>query len=234
MANIFGTSGSDFIVAKEIGELIQARAGNDRVYGNIGNDTLYGESGDDYLAGGIGNDKLIGGDGNDGLDGGPGDDALNGGIGNDRDLNGGDGNDALLGWTGNDLLLGGNGDDLLIAGTTGTRTAEVDELLGGTGNDRFYLGMPTNKTVPAGVFYRNGSGTLGTDSYAVIKDFEVGWDKIGLYGPTQGMRSQYRFKLTDGFGSVSTKDLEVLYGTDRIAVLQDVTSISSRNITWLS
>ncbi len=49
---------------------IQARSGNDSVYGGDGNDYLQGEGGDDSLMGDADQDTLIGGAGNDTLDGG--------------------------------------------------------------------------------------------------------------------------------------------------------------------
>lgn len=64
-------------------DVINAQAGNDRIYGRGGNDLLRGGEGWDKLIGGKGNDTLVGNDGVDRLRGGKGDDLLNGGRGND-------------------------------------------------------------------------------------------------------------------------------------------------------
>jgi serralysin len=103
---------ADTVTGTDIGELIDALGGNDRVLGNGGADTLRG---------GQGNDTLFGGDGNDTLQGGADADKLIGNLGNDR-LLGDAGNDSLWGYAGNDLLEGGAGNDSLI---------------GGAGSDRF-------------------------------------------------------------------------------------------------
>lgn len=126
--------------------------------GNASNNLLQGDAGDDKLYGEVGNDALLGGTGNDWL------------IGhNDADVMAGDrGNDTLIGGTGNDRLAGGAGDDALkgnagddwLRGNGGT-----DHLMGGTGSDLFVVEV--------------GAGQ------AVITDFELGRDRLGL---TDGLR----------------------------------------------
>lgn len=68
------TPGDDVLYADELGDTIDALAGNDIVYGNAnansligndGDDVLYGDDGDDTLDGGSGNNTLVGGNGND-------------------------------------------------------------------------------------------------------------------------------------------------------------------------
>lgn len=59
-------------------------AGDDRLFGNNGNDILTGGDGNDSLFGGNGSDTLLGGNGNDLLDGGNGPDVVTGGAGSDR------------------------------------------------------------------------------------------------------------------------------------------------------
>ena len=83
----------------------------------------------------------------------PGDDIVFGGSGNDT-IGGFAGNDILSGDGGDDIIRGGAGDDILM-GVTGD-----DILKGGSGADTFVFG--------------NGDGT------DIIRDFEVGMDKIGL------------------------------------------------------
>jgi len=147
-------------------DLIEARGGNDTVYGLGGNDTIltgigldvaYGGSGNDLITdagptnpnfeadtlfGGPGNDTLIGKDGDDHLFGGPGNDKLDGGEGNDS-LVGGDGNDTLLGRSGHDTLVGGNGNDLL-------RGFAWDDLLQGNGGNDTLTGGAGRDTFQGG------------------------------------------------------------------------------------
>ena len=88
-ANIFDFS---VLLAKSAVPFVDARAGDDRLFGSkfvddlrggIGNDTMTAGAGNDVLAGGTGNDTLIGDDGRDTLDGGTGKDLRTGGLGND-------------------------------------------------------------------------------------------------------------------------------------------------------
>lgn len=147
-------------------DTIQGGGGNDRLGGGQGHDVLAGGTGDDTLAGHAGNDTLSGDAGNDSLVGLAGDDVLFGGAGADvlqgglgRDLLvGGAGHDTLSGGLGADTLRGGKGDDWLIDG------AGRDQLFGGAGADVFDL--------------------VTDGAVDVIKDFEVGIDRIRLAGLT--------------------------------------------------
>jgi Ca2+-binding RTX toxin-like protein len=95
--------------------LVDARGGNDTVYGGFGTDTING---------GDGNDNLMGYGPWDGTGGTDGvnlsvaydlADIIHGDRGNDR-VYGGGGNDTLFGDEGNDTLSGGAGADLLTGG----------------------------------------------------------------------------------------------------------------------
>ena len=88
----------------DAGSVVNARGGNDTVYGGLGNDTLNGGSGHDWVFGGDGEDSLLGGLGDDTLWGDDGEDTLEGNEGDDK----------LIGGAGDDLITGGAGDDLLI------------------------------------------------------------------------------------------------------------------------
>ena len=101
-----GTDKGETIYGWKNADVIDAGAGDDRVYGYENDDELSGGDGHDVLDGGEGNDKLSGDDGNDELAGGKGDDQLNGGAGDDK-LSGGAGHDTLDGGTGNDYMEGG-------------------------------------------------------------------------------------------------------------------------------
>jgi endonuclease/exonuclease/phosphatase family metal-dependent hydrolase len=98
------------------------------VYGGAGPDvvSLDGVRRDAVVDAGAGNDRVFSGRGHDFLDGGPGNDTLRGGGGNDILLGGegddllvtGGGADLLIGGAGRDWLFGQGGGDLLIGGTT--------------------------------------------------------------------------------------------------------------------
>nr|BDD45741.1 hypothetical protein 44 [bacterium] len=112
---------------------IQARQGNDAIYGNDQADRLYGSevgnetawegftytdrrySDHDYIRSGGGDDFAFGGGGNDFIEGNEGHDFLRGDDGHDIIL-GGKGNDSMYGDAGNDILVAGLGDDTLTGG----------------------------------------------------------------------------------------------------------------------
>jgi Ca2+-binding RTX toxin-like protein len=116
---IYGTNGTDVIVAKG------------------GRDNVYGAGGDDYICGGGGRDILVGGSGDDFLSGEKGGDALFGGSGDDVEF-GGDDSDSLSGGSGEDYL---GGDTLL--------PYRNDVCDGGDGSNDTALGdCETKKNVP--------------------------------------------------------------------------------------
>ena len=125
-------------------------------------DTIIGTDGDDRLRGTADNDVIVALDGNDRLFADGGSDILDGGDGRDR-LFGSTERDILIGGEGDDFLNGEAGDDILM-GVTGR-----DVLVGGGGADLFVFGVGDG-----GV--RNNVA-VGND---LIRDFEVGIDKIGL------------------------------------------------------
>jgi Ca2+-binding RTX toxin-like protein len=104
-------------------DFIDAKGGDDRVWGQGGADTLLGGAGNDYVQGDTdetvlaliyhGDDWLDGGDGDDTLRGDGGNDTLIGGPGADE-LYAGPGNDTLAGGMGADHLAGGAGDDIYL------------------------------------------------------------------------------------------------------------------------
>jgi CubicO group peptidase (beta-lactamase class C family) len=170
---IRGTDKNDLFKADEIdrafygldrNDLIIGNAGQDLFFGNNGSDLILGGSNNDTLNGGAGRDYLTGDDGNDLLVGGSDGDILLGQKGNDRIegesgddlLWGDDGNDKLDGGVGNDYLKGDRGNDILTDNDGG------DSLMGGQGADEF------------------GIGNSLSNSPSIIKDFQVGSDRLKI------------------------------------------------------
>ncbi|MEL6765248.1 MAG: histidine phosphatase family protein [Cyanobacteria bacterium J06607_6] len=123
---------------------------------------ITGTEGADRIRGTAGDDVIVALGGDDRVFADPGSDIVSGGSGRDR-LFGGEDRDILIGDMGDDFLNGEAGDDVLM-GVTGR-----DVLVGGDGADLFVFGVGDGGA-------RN-STELGND---LIRDFEVGIDKIGL------------------------------------------------------
>ena len=144
-----GTNAADRLDARGGDNLVFGNQGNDTLSGNQGNDTLFGNQGDDLLRGGQDADLILGGNGDDQLFG---------------DL----GRDSLSGDLGNDTLTGAGLDSLRGAG-------EIDTLTGGAGSDLFVLGSSS------GAFYSNTNNlNPGLGDYAVITDFNPTDDRLQL------------------------------------------------------
>ena len=99
------SAGTSFVTLVNV-DAVDARAGDDTIYGTDAADTLYGDDGNDVLFGYAGNDVLDGGAGGDSLEGGAGDDDIDGGSGADtiRTLPVDSLNDTLQGGAGSDRL----------------------------------------------------------------------------------------------------------------------------------
>ncbi|KYC37663.1 hypothetical protein WA1_40085 [Scytonema hofmannii PCC 7110] len=119
-------------------------------------DNLIGNLGKDVIYGTLWNDNLKGTNKADKIYGSLGNDRIEGRKGNDI-IEGGSGNDTLYGGENDDLIYGGWGDDTIIGGHGN------DILAGGSGHDSF-------------IFQKYNS--FLHKEYDVIKDFEVGVDKI--------------------------------------------------------
>jgi Ca2+-binding RTX toxin-like protein len=181
--------------------------GNDFMLGGAGDDVMNGNAGDDLLIGGAGHNTLLGGDGNDSfvfnagetpadntLDGGDGIDTIflqsgagdmrtlfmsdtmrtnieriSAGAGNDYidarelrsgiEMHGNDGSDFLAGSEGDDILFGDEGHDYLLG------RGGHDTLFGGAGDDIFVL-------------------RAGSESVAMVADFQQGVDHIQIASTT--------------------------------------------------
>ncbi|WP_264319992.1 hypothetical protein [Zarconia navalis] len=134
-------------------DTVRARGGDDEVFGNDGNDKLFGQNGADTLDGGADNDTVNGGNGNDLLIGGVGNDRLNGGFENDT-LIGVDESSSNPGLGDRDFLNGQNGADLFVLGNASTAFYDDDGIAVADGNV----------------------------SRALIRDLDVGVDRIQLHG----------------------------------------------------
>ncbi|MGC4030614.1 MAG: calcium-binding protein [Tepidisphaeraceae bacterium] len=184
--SIDGGSGGTITITDEdgnettayVGNAIQARAGDDYVYGGADADTIFGGGGDDRLLGGPGrnlvygengNDTLIAGNRGDGLIGGSGNDSLRGGDGGDY-LEGNNGDDTLDGGDGNDRINGGNGNDEMYGGLgadvmNGGRGS--DSLYGNDGRDTLYGGQGAD-LLRGGGNSRSGGILVGTRLYDIV------------------------------------------------------------------
>lgn len=226
-------------------DLIQASEENDYIYPGSGDDTVYAKGGDDFINGSFGSDYIDGGAGNDtvtyhfydggikaalflgviGSNDGYLDEVKNieniiGSTGDDfissdskaNELGGHHGNDTLLGGGGNDTLYGGSGNDYLKGyGNSG----DEDSLYGGPGYDIFDLG--DNR----GAYYQ-GSG------YAIIRDFQPGYDKIELHGSSESYKAEYG----NWFGTSAT-DTQILYNGNVIGYVVDIPQLQERDISWV-
>jgi Ca2+-binding RTX toxin-like protein len=169
------------------GDIVDAGAGNDKVYGGQGDDFMQLGEGNDFAVGYAGADQIFGGDGIDTI---VGDglyvtdaqwpylpivrlDNLRRFDSGDDQLHGGAGNDVLMGQVGNDQLFGDAGNDDLYGDDAAYLGAEVydpalaataqdsgrDTLDGGDGDDRL-IGGGNDDTLLGGT----GNDTLVGDN----------------------------------------------------------------------
>jgi Ca2+-binding RTX toxin-like protein len=209
--SIIGGSGNDVLLGGDFDDTLKGGSGDDILNGGGGLDILQGGVGDDayitdepgeniseyanegtdiirtsvsYTIEGLANienvsltgtnnvnttgnslnNKLIGNSSNNMLTGKGGDDTLEG-SGGDDSLNGDDGDDYLVGVNPKDASPG---------------TDEIDIFKGGAGADIIILGDATK------TYYDDGNNrTNGKFDFALIKDFNIGKDKIQLFGPRE-------------------------------------------------
>jgi Ca2+-binding RTX toxin-like protein len=182
-----GTSGADYIIGNNLGNVIDGGAGNDIIVGGAGDDILVGGDGNDIIYGGAGNDVIDVGNGNNIADGGDGSDNIFGGSGNDI-LSGGAGSDEIYGGAGDDILTGGAGADYIQGddSTAGDETIDGnvylvtsdDVIVGGEGNDTFIIGDEDDATgvnIDAGV---SGLDNSGNDARYVNLTEDEGSEEI--------------------------------------------------------
>jgi Ca2+-binding RTX toxin-like protein len=159
-------------------DIIDAGAGNDRVFSGEGDDIVVAGTGSDYVNGGHDDDTISGGGGDDVLDGdmnlnnSPGGFAANvssGAVKNGSDtIDGGEGNDIVRGGGGGDTLYGGGGNDEISGRGQGDIAADADDadndyIDGGLGNDLIF-GDDGDDTILGGADVDNIRGDNGLAS----------------------------------------------------------------------
>jgi len=113
----------------------------------------------------------------------------------------GEGNDIFFGESGDDRIIGNDDDDILFGGRG------KDELDGGSGVDTFVFGV--------------GDGSFDKEKADIIKDFEVGTDRIGLVDVDFGELSFQEFHRSGLFGS--TTDTAIIVDSEIIALVKGTT-----------
>lgn len=201
MALITGDNNSNFLIGTNSADWILGYGGSDDLEGNDGND---------LISGGSGNDAIYGENGRDTLSGDNGSDLMYGGNGNDF-IYGNAGNDFIYGNAGNDSINGGSENDAINGFGDGQ---EYDTLTGGGGANDFYLGEFSQ-------LYYTGLG------YATITDFN--WLFDDLIVPVNISIDDYTIDTVNISGGAAV-DTRIRYGSDWIAVLEDV-NLSNINPT---
>jgi hypothetical protein len=142
-------------------------------------------------------------------------------------------NQSYWGTVGNDIITGvdvaNQIDRLSGALSTGTTPesigrGQIDTLIGNVGVDVFLLGDKR------GVFYNDGNATnLGTNDYAIIKNFKVGEDKLQVRSAVGGYLTEVingdMYFYQDNWNNVLDKNGPKF--DELIAVLEGVTSIGN-------
>ena len=203
LKTVFSGNGDDVVDASLVSYVeVIGGTGNDTIMvasvsfasGGDGDDTLMigtqGSGSSSVLDGGRGNDTLmvVEASGPNILLGGADHDTLQVAEGRGQMLFGGSGRDVLRSSPdGHNRLYGGSGDDQLFS-TVG------DRLFGGDGDDSLYAGQGGNNLLWGGAgadnFWLVVGGSL-PDAPNVVKDFELGIDRIGMGGITANQVSLF-------------------------------------------
>lgn len=138
-------------------------------------------------------------------------------------------NQTLWGTEANDSIIGGPGNDIVSGvSLTGSTSGQVDILIGSTGADTFILADSR------GAFYNDGiDGTLGTNDYALIQDFQSGVDKLqllaGNYFTTRVGSSLNIYWDRNANGRFET----ILSNSDELVAVIQNSSISSGDVIYI-
>lgn len=203
---INGSSQNDFIVVRQVNNVISVDGARISGSGAINKIVVNGFGGNDIIRldgngsgqavtvptlvfGGDGNDKIVGGKGNDQLQGNNGNDTIYGLAGNDL-LVGQSGNDQIFGGAGNDELQGGLGNDELN-GETGN-----DRLFGQEGNDWLW-GGDGNDYVNGGSGLDVAYGGRGTDEFVGLNDKAFFLVHPHLRSPISGVGNLANYGVQD-------------------------------------
>lgn len=157
-----------------LGDVVDAKAGNDTINSGAGNDTVYAGSGNDTVDGGTGNDTIYGGRGNDTLNGGTGDDTIHG----DADPKIVSTSEALR-WS----LQGTDGASIAAGFTQDTGEMNVQVAFASNGNNN-----PTYQVETTDTLYKLSGEPMNTQSSAY------------LYGNGDGPTSTTTISFSDGSG----------------------------------
>ena len=246
---IYGKGGKDIIFGDSIywdspfggSDTIDGGSGDDIIYGGAGNDKIEGSIGNDYLVGGWGQDEIYGDEDNDIIYGNQekdmiwgnwGRDDLHGGDGDDE-IYGGDDHDNLYGDGGSDILVGGEGNDNLLAGGTNA-AGQANELFGGDGIDFLWSSSGSNAhTILYGGAdpdqFRLGSGP---NSQTKIKDFQNGYDLIGISRSVYGISDLSSVNVVYN-NAHNTTELFVSGWTQSIATLDGMPQLNINSSVFL-
>ena len=191
--DILGTNMDDIIRTGVWDDTVLSYGGNDTISVGDGNNIVNAGAGDDSITALFGNDNLVGGDGNDLIIASPFQKFFN--FNNvsqnfiqmiDQDtIKGGNGDDLIKDYTGTNVISGGDGDDSIFGGNW------IDNIGGNSGDDLISGGKSRDI-----LYGREGFDIFSyssiTDSNKdfgidVIKDFEVGIDKIDLHAVSENL-----------------------------------------------
>nr|WP_323782148.1 matrixin family metalloprotease [Amylibacter sp.] len=239
---LLGRDINDIVIAKGGNDVIRTKEGNDRIYDGFGNDTVDAGAGKDFVFAGAGKDSFDGGDGVDTLSyetargvtvnlttGNTGRGAKGDSVTGFEKLEGSDkGKDKLTGTDGKNTLKGNGGDDRLFG--LGGR----DQLDGGNGADRLFGGAGHDKLIGgAGKDRLSGDGGKdkleggnGADVFVFAPDF--GRDTILDFEDDKDSIDLSGF----GFGSVhEALDRAIQNGDDVVLKFPARTALTIRDTT---
>lgn len=212
-----GLGGHDLIYGTDSinGDLINAGAGQDTVYGGFGGDTVNGQGGADTIYGDEGNDRLNGQGGGDTIYGGSGNDRVEGGDGNDVMY--GDTVDCGIGLGGPLFLTTGVGKDKFVF--TSADASDTDHIM-----DFNSIQDQIDLTAIAGLDASDIGTTFGKSVVVIAYGFQ------GIGPVTSFIASQERTLLVDTDGTAANGvdyDLVINFTLENVLGIFTPTTISA-------